>query len=247
MIWANINNDKVEAFPKGRALCDNCGKQVIAKCGEIKIWHWAHFNNPDCDIWHEPETDWHYHWKMTFGKENSEIVVRKEGKMHRADILTKEKVVIELQNSPISGPEINQREQFYGERMIWLVNGIGFKGKFKIDIARNRFPDINYGYELIWDEVKGEGKRIKIENPEPQPQRGKYDFIWNYNKQSWASVKRPVFIDFGGKELFWVKNGMGSGSGDGDFILKKVFIEKYNGDYNYFIQNHRFFQDDQIL
>jgi competence CoiA-like predicted nuclease len=27
---------------------------MIAKCGRIYIWHWAH-DGSDCDPWHEPE------------------------------------------------------------------------------------------------------------------------------------------------------------------------------------------------
>lgn len=40
---------------------------------------------------------------------------------HRADILTSSGMVIELQNSPISPDEIEERERFY-RRMVWLVN-----------------------------------------------------------------------------------------------------------------------------
>jgi competence CoiA-like predicted nuclease len=51
----------------------------------------------------------------SFGKENSEIVIKQDGIKHIADILTSNKVVIELQNSPIRKPDIRKRELFYGE------------------------------------------------------------------------------------------------------------------------------------
>jgi hypothetical protein len=41
---------------------------------------------------------------------------------HRADIRTKDRYIIELQNSSISSNEIQERENYY-KRMIWLLNG----------------------------------------------------------------------------------------------------------------------------
>jgi len=56
---------------------------------------------------------------MTFGKENAEIGIGKEGKRHIADILTNQNVIIELQNSPISKRIIKEREdlkqKYYGD------------------------------------------------------------------------------------------------------------------------------------
>src|SRR5690606_41098206 len=47
-------------------------------------------------------------------------------------ILTFDNIVIELQNSPISKSMISDREDFYGKRMLWLVNGIKFKNNLKV-------------------------------------------------------------------------------------------------------------------
>ena len=122
-----INHKKVEPKPNSYGKCPLCSGRVLSKCGEVNVWHWAHFKAENCDSWYEPESYWHLRWKMTFGKEHSEIVIKKEEKWHIADILTENDVIIELQNSPIQQNIIRKREEFYGERMIWVINGIHFK------------------------------------------------------------------------------------------------------------------------
>jgi len=89
MIFAILDEKKIEPVPNTSAFCPLCNKEVFSRCGEIKIWHWAHPRDSSCDSWHEPETLWHINWKMTFGKENSEVVIKKEDKWHIADVLTK--------------------------------------------------------------------------------------------------------------------------------------------------------------
>jgi competence CoiA-like predicted nuclease len=128
MIWAlENNNEKILAEPNKKARCPNCKEKVISKCGNINIWHWAHKNSEDCDSWSEGETQWHIDWKNNFPEENQEIIVGK----HRADIKTKNGLVIEFQNSSISSEEIKERENYYGE-MIWLLNGDKFCNNFKL-------------------------------------------------------------------------------------------------------------------
>ncbi|HUH47191.1 MAG TPA: competence protein CoiA family protein, partial [Arenibacter sp.] len=88
MLWAIVNNEKVQSKPNSYGKCPLCGGQVLSKCGEIKVWHWAHFKDENCDSWYEPESHWHLHWKMTFGKDHAEIVIKNNDNWHIADILT---------------------------------------------------------------------------------------------------------------------------------------------------------------
>lgn len=119
MIWARRNSERVKALKTGeKASCPLCSKQVIPKCGEIKIWHWAHKIDFECDSFGEPESEWHLNWKNKFLKEQQEVAI----KNHIADIKNKNGLIIELQNSPISPYNIREREEFYG-KMIWLLNG----------------------------------------------------------------------------------------------------------------------------
>lgn len=216
MFWAIVNNEKVIPQPNMLGSCPICDAKVHSKCGEINEWHWAHYKGKNCDPWYEPESSWHFDWKMTFGKDCAEQMISKNGEVHRADVLTKQNVVIELQNSPIQIDVISEREEFYGERMLWLINGNHFKSNFQI-----YDPDGSYNR---WKSEHNQFKSIK----------GKKGFEWNYARKSWAKVNRHVFIDFGAGTLFWVRSGMGTKTGVGIFVTKEDFILKYGGDYDYY-------------
>lgn len=131
MQWAlDDTGERITASPGARAQCPCCQSPVIAKCGEIICWHWAHESLEDCDSWSEGETEWHLGWKSQFPKDWQEVVVRN----HRADIMTP-RFVLELQNSPISKYDIWDREVCYSNeigRMVWLINGAPFWKNFHI-------------------------------------------------------------------------------------------------------------------
>ena len=121
MIYAYHEGQKIYATPGARAICPECNEIVIARCGKINIWHWAHKQRSDCDLWSEHETQWHLEWKNYWPSDYVEVPIERNGIKHRADICTPKGIVIELQHSPISPDEISEREQFYGE-MIWLFD-----------------------------------------------------------------------------------------------------------------------------
>lgn len=105
-----------------KATCPACSGKVIAKCGRLTVWHWAHASKQDCDNWAEGETDWHLSWKNFIdevSQEMTEVVVGK----HRADIRMPSGFVMELQHSTISPAEIDEREAFY-QNMAWLFDAI---------------------------------------------------------------------------------------------------------------------------
>lgn len=130
MIFAFVAGDRVAASPdvKGEtATCPLCGSRVIAKCGQIKAWHWAHESMADCDPWSEGETEWHLEWKMLFQAmgefSGPSVEIEKTIGNHRADIVV-DGCVVELQHSPISTEEVHERENFYGSRMCWIVDAL---------------------------------------------------------------------------------------------------------------------------
>lgn len=99
---------------------------LIAKCGNIKIHHWAR-EVADPDTWHEPETDWHRAWKSIFKPENTEQTIIVDGIKHRMDaqaFLNGTRYAVEFQHSHISPDEIRQREDGY-KNMIWVFDCIG--------------------------------------------------------------------------------------------------------------------------
>lgn len=79
-------DDKLPAAPGLHAICPVCGGEVLAKCGKIVSWHWAHVSGKDCDDWYEPETEWHLRWKKLFPKEYVEVTINRKGKRHHADV-----------------------------------------------------------------------------------------------------------------------------------------------------------------
>jgi hypothetical protein len=127
MLYAiNESGEKAMATPKGKAFCPACGRAVVARCGTRKARHWAHKHGEGCDPWFE-ETAWHLAWKSMVRPGCCEVVIRRGGMAHRADIIGNRKTVIELQHSPIAPDEMRARERFYG-RMIWVIDAAPFFG-----------------------------------------------------------------------------------------------------------------------
>ncbi len=124
MKYALAAGRKVEAYPDGRATCQRCNGEVIAKCGSYRISHWAHRGTRDCDSWTEKETEWHRAWKNRFPAECQEIVLHdeKSGERHVADVRTSHGLVIEFQHSHLDPKERAAREGFY-RNMLWVVDG----------------------------------------------------------------------------------------------------------------------------
>ena len=78
MKFALVDGQRLEAQPHLSGVCRTCGRPVVAKCGEIRIWHWAHQGERLCDPWGENETEWHRAWKGRFPESWQEVV-------HQAD------------------------------------------------------------------------------------------------------------------------------------------------------------------
>lgn len=127
MLYANHpeSGAKILAEPQAWATCPGCGARVIAKCGEINVWHWAHEADSDCDPWSEGESAWHAGWKQQVHSGRCEVVMRQ----HRADIVGHKGVVIELQHSSLSPSEVREREEFY-KNLIWIIDASEFADNF---------------------------------------------------------------------------------------------------------------------
>ena len=129
MQFAMLNQEKVRPTKGVSAVCPGCSSSMVAKMGRVNVHHWAHDSLVKCDDWFEPETPWHLESKDQFPVECQEVVVRRGGKLHIADVRHYDGRVIEFQNSPISIEEIAEREHFYG-RMVWVLNGEFFRFYF---------------------------------------------------------------------------------------------------------------------
>lgn len=121
MLYAKVNGIKSRAIPNVDAICPCCEEEVIPKCGDVKIWHFAHKKASDC-----PNTgkgDWHYWWQDQFDDDYVEVRVEKGNRIRIADVLLPSGKVLEFQDSSISADVINQRERFYGaDNLVWIFN-----------------------------------------------------------------------------------------------------------------------------
>jgi hypothetical protein len=124
MKFALVNGEKSEATKGAKGLCRSCGAELIAKCGKVKINHWAHKGKLDCDPWRESETKWHREWKNCFDAEWQEVIHKDEitGEIHRADVTTPHGWTIEIQHSPMDDEERKARNSFY-KKIAWVIDG----------------------------------------------------------------------------------------------------------------------------
>lgn len=137
--------ERIEPRPGLLANCPCCEAELISKCGDIKVHHWAHKKGHDCDPWWEPETEWHRKWKNKFKTEWQETIKfdSETGEKHIADIYNPNiDLVIEFQNSPIDIEEMESREKFY-KKMLWIVNAE------KFDFATSSLDEWNEDVERL--------------------------------------------------------------------------------------------------
>lgn len=236
MEYSYVHGIKTEPQQGLVGICPRCGKEVFAKCGKIKLHHWAHKNLKDCDAWAEPETQWHRYWKNKFLKEYQEVVFTNPitNEKHRADVHTAKGITIEFQNSPISLDELHSRDEFYNN-LIWIVNGEKFKGEFNMtcSIPNPQSPlldnfsicsigkySMNVKENLMFfrnpiDENDFEANRLlNINDPllneislMMNKSQSKYWMIdWKHKHNAWYNSKSHVFFDFGDDFLYWLKS-----------------------------------------
>lgn len=205
--------NKSLATPSAMGVCSFCGDDMIAKCGKINIWHWAHKNLDICDSWSDGETEWHLEWKKLFPKEWAEINISHNKVKHRADIQLPNKKVIEFQHSPLSVDEIHAREYFYGD-MVWI---------FDIrDSSKRKLYDRYYVGDK-WVEIY-EKPRFDIREKE-----GFQTFRWKHPKKSISQANCTVYLDLGDERLFHLKKMSLTTpcGGWGKVLSKDTFIKRF--------------------
>ncbi len=192
---------KISPEPGLMAVCSYCESSVIAKCGSINRWHWAHKSLNDCDIWGEGETDWHLEWKSQFDKNQVEVNIEKCNSLHRADVILNDGTILELQHSFITPETILERESFYGS-MIWVFD--------------------------LSDCITEKENRFHVE--EKENAYGKYySFNWLYPKKHVFYVKQRKAFDLGNGKIFIVKEHYKPKYGWGDVWEKQQFIDWLKG------------------
>ena len=179
MKFAKVDGQRREAEKGLAGECPACSRPLVAHCGEVRIWHWAHRGARTCDPWWENEGEWHRRWKGLFPESWQEVVHSDaNGTKHIADIKTERGWAIEFQHSHISPEERRSRDAFYGQ-IIWVVDGT----RRKRDSAQ---------FEKAWRD----GSQVT-----PIVRRMRSDECTLLRE--WASSPMPVFFDFGHPEALW--------------------------------------------
>ena len=153
----------------------------MAKCGEVRVWHWAHRARRNCDPWWENETEWHRSWKARFPEDWQEILHRAaDGERHRADVKTAHGWALEFQHSFIKPEERRSREAFYA-KLMWVVDGTRRK-RDKAQLLKafeESTPDIRYS--RMRRVSSGKGALLR----------------------DWVVSTVHVFFDFGDEQKLW--------------------------------------------
>ena len=122
MLYADTRHGRIEAEPGLQGTCPQCATPMVAKCGDIVSWHWAHTTTENCDPWSSGEGEWHRGWKRRLEVRcgaKSEPVLTRHGQTHRADSMLPNGLVVEYQTNYLNLPDIEAREHFYGS-MLWI-------------------------------------------------------------------------------------------------------------------------------
>jgi hypothetical protein len=224
--YADVNGDRCEATPHAQGTCPLCESDVVAKCGQIVVHHWAHVSGSECDPWWEPETEWHRHWKSFAAQ--TEVSIQN----HRADIVTSTGLVVELQHSGISVDEIHERERCYGDRLRWLFDGTDIpvsapdgsylsRDTSLADIQEDWETRVDEsGCECLWPPIRVRSQhygltkeyfdgddwsvytsaRLNLRRKRSATPRSweVVTFRWRQPRKHYASPSRPVYIDLPG-------------------------------------------------
>ncbi len=190
MKFAFVNDAKNEATKGARGVCPGCGSELIAKCGDVKINHWAHKGNRNCDPWWENETPWHRSWKNKFPVNWQEVVhFDDNGEKHIADVKTQNGWVIEFQHSYLKPEERCSRNAFY-RKIIWVVDGT----RRKRDVEQ-------------FDIALKKGTPLPLKSPVLGVHSEDCTLL-----REWSCNYAPVFFDFGVDRALWLLlNGRSNG------------------------------------
>ena len=180
-----MNGIKMEAEKGLVGLCVGCEQPMIPVCGVKKEKHWRHKVDCDCDRWWENETEWHRSWKNNFPKEWQEIRHQDptNGEWHIVDVKTSLNYFLEFQHSFLNSMERQSRNKFYGEKLIWVVDGLTRKNDWlKIEKSLNSSVEILQDSSIF--------KLSESINEAPL-------------FKDWCDCNVPVFFDFGNNRPLW--------------------------------------------
>lgn len=211
MKFAFVDGERRQAEKGLSGICVGCEQPMIPKCGPIKVKHWAHKSQCECDHWWENETEWHRTWKNNFPVECQEVRCKdKNGEWHIADVRTKQGYILEFQHSFLNPMERQARNSFYGSNLIWVVDGL------------KRSKDWSQFYSIL-KSATPISKSIPLI-------RLSSVLVECSLLREWSDCNVPVFFDFGSELPLWCLLPKSSKSAlyVGPFLRQK-FVELHNG------------------
>lgn len=185
MKFANVNGEKKEAEKGLSGVCQGCGQPMLSVCGTIRIKHWRHKVDCECDRWWENETEWHRTWKSFFPKDWQEVRHKDDvsGEWHIADVKTEQGSILEFQHSFLKSEERQARNNFYGEKLVWVVDGM----------TRQRDRS-------LFDMMLKDAKNVTPNSPVMKLSA----FVDECPLlRDWSECNVPVFFDFGPDVPLW--------------------------------------------
>lgn len=217
MVTAVLDGGRVRAVPGlVEAHCPYCDQPVIAKCGQIIAWHFAHrADSSRCD-WDRDETEWHLNWKSHAPVERCERLGSKEGKLARADVIA-DGVAIEFQSAYLDDAFRERREYVWDgshptlANILWVVD------------ARHI--------------LNSSGNKLNR-----SPDQTSATLIWKHPSKWWRDCEGAVVLDIGAEELFLVTEVR---TGEflrmlGEVISADDLIEDIKGDQLRYLLRQRF-------
>lgn len=178
MRYALVNGELAEPQAGLHGECPFCHEEVLSKCGDIKVHHWAHVNKGMCDPWWENKTEWHRKWQDKFPKEWQEVRIddKDTGIWHVADVCTPDGLVVEFQHSYMDENEKIARERFYTANagdMVWVVD---------VD-KKNAVKKFINNQNMIWS-IDSDEKNVFY-----------LPFVERVFPEEWLNRKKSVFFD----------------------------------------------------
>jgi len=199
-----------------RGRCPGCGGEMVPVTTSSGAFmdHWRHLSLEECiESNREPETELHRYWKSFAPVECREKVVRRDGRVKRADIKPRTRgSVIEVQHSPLTLAEVSDRDQFYGPGLVWLwdADGRRFEASRVPGADFNGYPEwrfkmrerLRQAFDTIRTSVIDLGDDLARLIRYPYDDAGEFRAIVVTRKQVQAAIESsclesdPVLADF---------------------------------------------------
>lgn len=215
--WVRHMDHGVEyLYPGARARCLDCadGGILIAKCGEINRWHWAHEGRAICSG--DGEGAWHLAWKWWAQLNGAHVEM--DDKPHRADIMWPSGDVWECQTNYTEAATIRKREDHYGDRLTWIYRWLPGRWDRLWNVGDGWFrwnrpaPSMDlHERPVIWHHLDRLYEVTTKTTPDGEVHvrfaRGTDD---RYGPVMYGSKPAPFHVGEAGKALSWFKQQQGA-------------------------------------